>query len=263
MSELLFSDHRIADEWSDDELYFSDKKSISNSMLGILDDSPTKFDLFMKGKWSYPHADYFDIGTGVHQMYLEGVDNRLLVEGTRRTKAFKETKDENPDKIVLPTSDYNLVEKMVDKLHKVPELRGFVEGFSEKRPELAASMTITTPKGNKISVKGKADMLLSDGFSAPTLLDLKTSGKGLKDWKRNAYYGNYPRQAYLYSQLFQTEEFHFAVITKTFPYEVGLYKASDAFLAKGKKMLEDSIANYEYLFLENNYRPYSAAVGTL
>ena len=223
MSELLFSDHRIADEWSNDELYFSDKNSLSNRMMGILDDSPTKFDLFMKGKWSYPHADYFDIGTGVHQMYLEGVDNRLLVEGTRRTKAFKETKESNPDKIVLPTSDYNLVEKMV----------------------------------------GKADMLLSDGFSAPTLLDLKTSGKGLKDWKRNAYYGNYPRQAYLYSQLFQTEEFHFAVITKTFPYEVGLYKASDAFLAKGKKMLEDSIANYEYLFLENNYRPYSAAVGTL
>lgn len=263
MSELLFSNHRIADEWSDDNLYFADKNSLSNSMMGILDDSPTKFDLFMKGKWSYPSADYFDIGTGVHQMYLEGVDNRLLVEGTRRTKAYKEVKDANPNKLVLPTSDYNLVDKMVDKLHKVPELQGFIDGFSEKRPELAATMTITTPKGNKISVKGKGDMLLGDGFSAPTLLDLKTSGKGLSDWKRNAWYGSYPRQAYLYSQLFQAEDFHFAVITKTFPYEVGIFRATPQFLEKGKKMLEASIANYEYLFLEGNYRPYSAVVGDI
>ena len=263
MSGFTFSNHRIADELEDDNSYFADKTALSNSMLGILDESPTKFDLFLKGKWSYPSQSYFDIGTAVHNIYLEGVDNRLLVEGTRATKAYKLAKQENPDKLVLPTTDYNLVSSMVDKLHKVPELQEFVGRFTERQPELAATAMVTTPSGNKIAVKGKGDMLLSDGFSAPTLLDLKTSAKGLSDWKRNAWYGSYPRQAYLYTELFQAEEFHFAVITKTFPYEVGIFKATPEFIAKGKKMFEDSVQQYEHLFIEGNYKPYGAVVGNI
>ena len=254
---------RIADELEDDKFYFADKSALSNSMLGILDESPTKFKLFLDGKWSYPSADYFDIGTGVHQLFLEGVDNRILVEGTRRTKDYKMTKEENPDKLVLPTNDYNLVDSMVDKLKKVPELKEFMGQYSEWKPELAATALVTTDNGNEISFKGKADMLLSDGFSQPILMDLKTSAKGLKDWKRNAWYGSYPRQCYMYSQLFGVQEFWFVVITKSFPYEVGIYKASDAFLAKGKKMFEESIANYEHLFINGNYKPYGGEVGTL
>lgn len=263
MSELIFRDHRIADELGDDKFYFADKTALSNSMLSYLDESPTKFDLYMKGKWSSPSQTYFDIGSAVHSMYLEGVDNRMLVEGTRATKAYKLAKQENPDKLVMPATDYNLVDSMVDKLHKVPELQEFVGRFTERQPELAATAIVTTPSGNRIAVKGKGDMLLSDGFSAPVLLDLKTSSKGLSDWKRNAWYGSYPRQAYMYSQLFEASEFHFAVITKTFPYEVGIFKATPEFLAKGKKMFEDSVLKYEHLFIDGNYKPYSATVGNI
>lgn len=260
---MIIGNQRIASEFADDTFYFADKESLSNSMLGILDESPTKFKLFKEGKWSYPSADYFDIGTGVHQLFLEGVDNRILIEGTRRTKEYKLMKEEHPDKLVLPTSDYNLVDNMVDKLKKVPELAEFMGQFSEQQPELAATATVTTDKGNVISFKGKADMLLGHGFGKPVLMDLKTSAKGLKDWKRNAWYGSYPRQAYMYSQLFDVEEFYFVVITKTFPYEVGIFKASEQFIEKGKQMFEASIRNYEYLFLEGNYKPYGATIGTL
>ena len=45
---MQFSDQRIADELGDDKLYFSDKTALSNSMLGTLDESATKFDLFIK-----------------------------------------------------------------------------------------------------------------------------------------------------------------------------------------------------------------------
>lgn len=260
---MEITNHRIADELADDKFYFADKTALSNSMLGYLDESPTKFDLFMKGKWSSPSQTYFDIGSAVHSMYLEGIDNRLLVEGTRASKAYKLAKEEHPDRIVLPTSDYNLVGSMTDKLDKVPELNELVYGFSERRPELAATASVTTPTGNTIAFKGKADMLLSDGFSDPVLLDLKTTAKSLSDFKRNAWYGGYPRQAYMYSQLFQAREFHFAVITKTFPYEVGIFKASDAFLAKGKRMFEESILRYEDLFINGNYKPYGATVELL
>ena len=214
---MIISEQRIASEFASDDFYFADKSALSNSMLGILDDSPTKFKLFKDGKWSYPSADYFDIGTGVHQLFLEDVDNRILIEGTRRTKEYKMAKEENPSKLVLPSSDYKLVDQMVDKLRKVPELADFMNGFSEQTPELAATAVVTTDSGSEISIKGKADMLLSHGFGKPVLMDLKTSAKGLKDWKRNAWYGSYPRQCYMYSQLFDVEEFYFVVITKTFP----------------------------------------------
>lgn len=260
---MTFSNQRVASEFADDTFYFADKESLSNSMLGILDDSPEKFNLFMQGKWSYPSADYFDIGTAVHQMFLEDVDNRIKIDGTRRTKAYKEAKEENPDKLVLPTSDYDLTENMVSKLHKVPQLKEFMGGFAEQRPEVAATATVTTSKGNTISVKGKADMLLSDGFGTPVLMDLKTSAKDLNQWKRNAWYGSYPRQAYLYSNLFEVEEFYFVVITKTFPYDVGIFKASEAFLKKGKEQFEKSITQYEKLFIEGDFQPYSAVTGTL
>jgi len=260
---MRITNQRIADELGDDKFYFADKTALSNSMLSYLDESPTKFDLFMKGKWSSPSQTYFDIGSAVHSMYLEGVDNRILVEGTRASKAYKLAKELYPDSIVMPSSDYKLVDSMVDKLHKVPELQALLDGFTDRQPELAATAEFTTPSGNTISVKGKGDMLLSDGFGSPTLLDLKTSSKSLNDWKRNAWYGAYPRQCYMYMQLFQAEEFHFTVITKTFPYEVGIYKASPAFIAKGKRMFEESILKYEDLFINNNYKPYSAQVELL
>ena len=260
---MQFSDQRIAEELENEKFYFADKTALSNSMLGILDESPTKFDLFIKGEWSYPSQPYFDIGSAVHELFLEGVDNRIEVQGTRSTKAYKLAKQHNPDKYVLPSADFNLVSSMVDKLHKVPELTAFIGQFAEQRPELAATAILTTPSGNKIAVKGKGDMLLSDGFSSPTLLDLKTTAKSLADWKRNAWYGNYPRQAYMYSQLFQAEEFNFVVITKSFPYEVGIYRASPAFLTKGKRQFEESILRYEHLFIEGNYKPYSAQVELL
>ena len=260
---MVFSNHKIEDGFADDKLYFADKKSLSNSMLGVLDESPVKFDLMMKGEWSYPHKQAFDIGSAVHSIYLEGIDNRLLVEGTRRDKTFREHGAANPEKIVFQATDYNLVTAMVDRLQETPELNDFLGQFPEQNPELAATANVTTPKGNVISVKGKADMLLSDGFSTPILMDLKTSAKGITDWKRAAWYYSYPRQAYLYSQLFQVKEFYFAVVTKEWPYEVALLKATPAFIDKGRKMFENSILDYEYLFLEGNYSPSKGIVGTL
>ena len=50
-------------EWASDDAYFANKSALSNSMLGILDESPTKFKLFLDGKWEYPSASYFDIGS--------------------------------------------------------------------------------------------------------------------------------------------------------------------------------------------------------
>ena len=53
------------------------------------------------------------------------------------------------------------------------------------------------------------------------------------------------------------------VIEKEFPYEVGIFKASDAFLEYGARELDKSINLYETLFLNGEFRPYYAVVGEL
>lgn len=62
----------VIEKFNDDEAYFADKEYLSNSMLKLLRQSPTKFHLMRKGKWSYPSASYFDIGAALHALFLEG-----------------------------------------------------------------------------------------------------------------------------------------------------------------------------------------------
>lgn len=251
----------LVQQFASDDAYFADKSCLSNSMLGLLEESPTKFYLLREGKWSYPSASYFDIGTAVHQMFLEGVDNRVLCETRRGTKNYKALEEANPDKLIMPETDYRLVDNMVDKLHKLDEVKEIMGQSYEA--EVPMVMDYKTKNGNTIKIKGKADALATkDGFST-YLVDLKTSAKSLKDWKRNAWYGNYTQQAYMYSELFGVDEFYFVVVEKSFPYEVGIFKATDSFIEKGKQKFEKNIELYERLFIDGEFKPYSAQVGEL
>ena len=248
--------------WASDDAYFANKSALSNSMLSILDDSPTKFKLFLDGKWEYPSASYFDIGSAVHELFLEDKDRRILVEGTRRTKEYKLAKEDNPSALVLPSSDYRLVDSMVDKLRKVPQVKQLMEFGDEFIPEMPVMSQVITDSGNFIDIRGKLDGVIKKGDDI-IIMDLKTSGKGLSDWKRNAWWGSYPRQAYMYSQMVGAKDFYFCVITKEFPYDCGIYKASEKFLEKGKNHFEQSILEYERLFLNGEYESYGADVGQL
>ena len=59
------------------------------------------------------------------------------------------------------------------------------------------------------------------------------------------------------------DDFYFLVIEKEFPYEVGIFKASDDFLHWGEVELKKSINIYEKRFLNEQFRPYSAMVGEM
>jgi len=73
----------------------------------------------------------------------------------------------------------------------------------------------------------------------------------------------YNQQAYLYKTLFGVDSFYFLVVEKEFPYEVGIFKASDDFLASGEYEFNKSIELYERTFLNGVFNPYSARVGEL
>jgi len=93
-------------------------------------------------------------------------------------------------------------------------------------------------------------------------VDLKTTRDPMHKFKRNAFF-NYAQQAYLYKTIFNVDRFFFLVVQKEFPYEVGIYEAGDAFLARGEQELEDSINLYERLFINGEYKPYSADIDVI
>lgn len=249
----------IIESFNDDEVYYADREYLSNSSLKLLKESPTKFDLWRKNKWSQASTSAFDVGRALHARFLEDKVNYTDWNGARRGAEYKNFCAENPDTIVLTKNDYHIVEGMYDKLTKVPQVEEIM-GLSMK-PEVPGILEWETEKGNIIKLKGKADALAWDGETT-YLVDLKTTKDPLHKWKRNAFY-SYAQQAYLYSEIFDVDVFYFLVVQKEFPYEVGIYRAGTTFLERGEKELEESINLYERLFIDGEYKPYSADIDVI
>lgn len=246
----------VIKRFDDDEVYYADREYLSNSSLKLLKESPTKFKLWKEKKWSQPNTAAFDVGRALHARFLEDKINYVAWEGARRGADYKNYCAENPDTIVLTQTDFKLVEGMYDKLNKVPEVASIM-GLTFDA-ELPGVMEWETNKGNVVKLKGKADGLAWNGVGN-YIVDLKTTRDPLHKWKRNAFF-NYAQQAYLYSEIFDVDDFYFLVVQKEFPYEVGIYKASDRFLGRGAEELEDSINLYERLFIDGEYKNYSADI---
>ena len=247
---------KILEAFNDDAVYYADRDYLSNSSLKLLKESPTKFDLWRKGKWSQPSTSAFDVGRALHARFLEDKVNYIGWEGARRGAEYKQFCAENPDTIALTQNDYHIVEGMYDKLSKVDAVKEIM-GMSF-RPEVPGITEWVTESGNIVKIKGKADALAFNGVE-DYLVDLKTTKDPLYKWKKNAFY-NYAQQAYLYKTIFGVEEFYFLVVQKEFPYEVGIYKAGDTFLQRGERELEESINLYERLFINGEHKPYSADI---
>ena len=241
--------------FKDDEAYYADKSYMSNSSFKLLRQSPTKFHLWRQGKWSYPSTSFFDVGSALHALFLEGKEVSIRWEGTRRGNDYKEFKAEHFDKIVLPSKDYDLVHNMADKLSNVPQVAELMTSSWEA--EVPAVSTYTTESGLDIPVKGKADAIVDNGIER-YIVDLKTTAKTLDEFKRSARWMLYNQQAALYMRLFNLDKFYFLVIEKEFPYEVGIYECSDEFISQGEWELNHSANKYEKLFFENEFKPYNA-----
>ena len=248
------------ERFQNDEEYYADKSYMSNSAFKLLRQSPTKFHLWKQGKWSYPSTSFFDVGSALHALFLEGKEVGLRWEGTRRGNEYKQFCAENPNNLILPSKDYDLVYAMADKLNKIPEVSELM-GF-DFQPEVPAVSTYVTASGLEIPVKGKADALVDNG-EEKYIVDLKTTAKSLDEFKRSAKFMMYNQQAALYTRLFGLDKFFFLVIEKQFPYEVGIFECSTDFIQQGDWELESSANKYEKLFINNEFKPYNAIIDTI
>lgn len=243
----------ILEKFNNDEHYYADKEYITNSGLKLMLESPTKFHLWRMGKWSYPSSPAFSIGSAVHQLFLEGIDNTVEFTKRRVGSEWLEFSEQNSDKIILSSKEYHLVHSMIDKLKKVDDVQ---EIFGDFTPEVPMIMT-----QNDIKIKGKADAVRND-WQGVKVIDLKTC-KSLRDFEKSAPWSGYDQQAALYTKLFDADEFYFVAIEKDFPYEVGIYKVSDNFMSRGLRKLDSSLEMYKHLFVDGNYRGYTAKYSEL
>ena len=240
----------IEEKFNDDNAYFADRSYMSNSSLKLMRQSPTKFKLWREGKWNYPSANFFAIGSALHALFLEGKETAVVYEGTRRGKEWLKFSDENKDRDILNPKELNSVYEMYDKLKNSPKVRELMGDFTPEVPRVGELMGVP--------VKGKADAVVQH-WEAPYLVDLKTTAKTIDDFKRSANYMLYNQQAALYKYLFGVEDFYFLVVEKEFPYEVGIFKCSDAFLNSGLYELKKSLDLYKQLFIDGEYNYYYTA----
>ncbi len=104
---------------------------------------------------------------------------------------------------------------------------------------------------DNIPFRGKAD-ILGDDFVA----DVKTTSDGvseLDNGKNQFEYTvskyDYDLQAYLYTQMFDKKDFYWLVIDKTTT-DIGVFKASESLLERGKAKLSTITSLYHNVFLE-------------
>lgn len=249
----------ILQKFDDDSIYYADREYLSNSSLKLLKESPTKFYLWMNNKWKQKEIPAFQVGRALHARFLEEKDSYIGWDGQRRGDEYKNFCKENPETIVLTKAEASIVDGMYDKLSKVDAVKNIM-GLTF-RPEVPAVMEYETESGNIVKLKGKADALAFDG-ERDYLVDLKTTKDPMSKWKKNAIW-NYAQQAYMYKTMFQVQEFYFLVVQKEFPFDVGIYKVSDQFFEKGRREFIESINLYEKLFINGEYKPYSADLDIL
>ena len=245
--------------FDDDSNYYADTKYLTNSGLKLMKESPTKFYLKSIGKWSQPSNTAFDVGHAIHALFLENKTIHTGWNGTRRGEEYKAFCAENPDTLVLTSKDAKIVDGMYEKLQKVDDVKELM-GISF-RPEVPMIMDYTTDNGNVIPLKGKADALVFDGVN-DYLVDLKTTKDPIDKWAKNAKW-NYAQQAYMYSMLCGLRDFRFLVVQKEYPYDIGIFYVTEDFLNFGERQFRESIKMYEKLFLNGEFKPYSAIIGEL
>lgn len=250
---------QILKAFDDDAVYYADNKFITNSSLKLLKESPTKFYLKSKGMWDQPSNDAFDVGHALHSLFLENKTIHTSWDGTRRGAEYQKFCKDNPDTIVLTQKNGSIVDGMFDKLQKSKDVEELM-GISFK-PEVPMIMDYKSDAGNIIPMKGKADAIVFDGVGE-YIVDLKTTRDSISKWARDARW-NYAQQAYIYTTLFGIRDFKFLVIQKEFPYDVGIFYVTEDFLDFGEHQFKESIRMYEKLFIDGEFKPYSAIIGEL
>jgi hypothetical protein len=227
----------IANMYNDDFYYgYLGKQALSSSSLKMVLSSPKTYKYVTK--YGQSETQPLRDGKLFHTMILEPhkIDELTIVDvATKAGKAYKEAKEQGLD--VYTTKEIKDAERLADAILRNDEAVHYMSKAQFEIPEIAMI--------DGIPFRAKADILKDN-----QIVDLKTT-TGLNEFRYSADKYSYDLQAYLYREMFNVDEFVFVCIDKG-SLDIGIFECSDEFYDKGKRKLEQGIANYKYFFGEDS-----------
>ena len=227
----------IANMYNDDFYYgYLGKQALSSSSLKMVLSSPKTYKYVTK--YGQSETQPLRDGKLFHTMILEPhkIDELTIVDvATKAGKAYKEAKEQGLD--VYTTKEIKDAERLADAILRNDEAVHYMSKAQFEIPEIAMI--------DGIPFRAKADILKDN-----KIVDLKTT-TGLNEFRYSADKYSYDLQAYLYREMFNVDEFIFVCIDKG-SLDIGIFECSDEFYDKGKRKLEQGIANYKYFFGEDS-----------
>lgn len=250
----------VIEAFKSDELYYSDKKYVSNSGLGRMRENVHLFAAWLRGDYDYPSNPHFTVGRYFHTYVLEPHklnDFHISKMKTRRSAQFNADVQKFSDKEVITDSERAMVENMVFKIKSIDRLTTMIEA-SEKEVPFVKDI-------EGVPCKGKLDMVLTMtpqlvdelefGWAGMRVgLDLKSTSKPVSEFKKSARAFNYARQAAMYTELADLDAFVFIPSEKSFPYTPAMYWSGEDFLSAGYRQLFTDLQFYRELFIEGKYK---------
>lgn len=243
MITLLNNEHwgkdEILTQMYDDEFYYGElgKYALSSSSLKTILKSPKTYRNIIK-YGSGDDTPALRAGKLLHWMVLEPhkIDKLHFVDvSSKNTKVYKEALSKHGE--VYLEKEKQDAERLTDALLRNEEAIRLINKSEFEVP--AIEMLDGFP------VRGKAD-ILKEGH----IIDLKSSQE-LSSFRYSADKYGYDLQAYIYKRLFKANKVTFLVIDKG-SCDIGIFEASDEFIARGEDKFKQAIDLYKYFFVEEH-----------
>lgn len=168
-------------------------------------------------------------------------DDKIVAEvGGKSPRATKKYKDwlaertiqaTQDGKVVVNEADYKKALEMIDRLDKTEVRDRFLSGDYQ----VEFNSFIECLDEDDIPVRGFLDCK-GDGY----ISDSKTTQR-MSGFKYDVFKFGYDIQAYIYCRVFDVDEYYWVVQEKTFPYAVGVYKATPQTLQSGERKFNTAV----------------------
>lgn len=253
----------IIEKLKDDNHYYGEfgTKYLSNSDLKYLKTEGSAKEFRSAKKFSDDQMKNLELGRYFHQLMLEPdkvKDFAMVDVSSRRTKEYKQYKEDNNLDFVLRTSEAKEIEDLVDWILDPKSEYGsdIVRALLNNPVALKEQPAIAEIHGHMF--KGKADLITLDMDGQYVIIDLKTTGSNPSDMNifRMKDFG-YNSQCYLYKELFGMD-FKFIFFGKKqkindvgeIYYDIEEITPSEETIESGKMAVMKALANYEKFFGE-------------
>lgn len=247
----------VIEKLKDDSNYYGDygRQFFSFSDVNTLINNPEAYGKPLANNINFVLGGYF------HTCILEPdkLDNYKIIESSsRNTKKYKELSE---GEICMLEHEADMMNVLKKKVMDNDFIRDMIQG---------ENVEYEVPNIGEIegrTFKCKADVLNHD---LKMIIDLKTTSKGIDEFKYSARNFYYNSQAYIYSKLFGYE-FAFVVVTKptvkayqeamqsgidpTSLVKLGYFDCSDDFLSYGLDNIRQALDNYDLYYNTPNFKP--------